>query len=397
MITHNLRRFCGDYLLYSPQTFNFAIMDDKNRYASYIWQRSDWPKFRWDADLLLDKLSQVCELYGQLSGRLLLLDEQTTGEALLSAMSQELTSSWEIEGIMLNPLSVGSSLAHRLGIEQNVTKGTDHYIEGLVEVLFDAKENCQKPLTAQRLKNWHAALFPTGRSGPYQITVGDYRQGEEPMQVVSGPLGKQKVHYEAPPSHRVENEMVQFLQWLNSSTLSPFIMAGLAHLRFLTIHPFDDGNGRLSRTIADMILSRHASSTSKYISVSAEINREKTEYYAQLERAQRGNLDVTDWLIWFLDCVHKALQHTEQALQTVLLKSLYWKQFADKSVNERQRKIINRLWDGFFGKLTSSKYAKICHCSQDTATRDINDLMAKRMLCRSPEGGRSTHYILPHE
>ncbi len=310
-------------------------------------------------------------------------------------MTEELISSSEIEGVLLNPNSVRSSIARRLGIEDDGLLVEDHYVEGLVDVMLDAVRNCSESLTDERLFDWHAALFPFGRSGMHRITVADWRKGEEPMQVVSGAFGHEKVHYEAPPSDVVPAEMEQLIGWCNSANQSPFIMAAVAHLWFVTVHPFDDGNGRISRTLADMLLARLDEESARYYSMSAEINRNKKAYYEVLERTQKGNLDITEWMLWFFGCLENAIVRASGIIERTLQKAAYWDEFRDVDINERQRKVVNRLWDGFEGKLTSSKWAKICSCSQDTALRDINDLISKGMLRNSGEGGRSANYLLP--
>lgn len=365
------------------------------KHPLYIWEREEWPEFRWDSDVLLEPLSRLSQLHGLLNGRMSMLGFNEKSSSLLSAMTDELISSSEIEGVVLNPVSVRSSIARRLGIESDGLLVEDHYIEGLVDVMLDAVRNCRRPLTEDRLFGWHAALFPLGRSGIYKITVADWRKGEEPMQVVSGAFGHEKVHYEAPPSDMVANEMARFIQWCNTTEISPFFMAAIAHLWFVTIHPFDDGNGRISRTLADMFLARIDTDYARYYSMSAEINRRKKEYYNILEHIQKGNLDITEWLLWFIECLESAVNRAFNVIERTLRKGAYWNRFCDVEINERQRKVINRLWDGFDGKLTSSKWAKICSCSQDTAIRDINYLLAKGMLCDSGEGGRSTNYLLP--
>ncbi len=261
--------------------------------------------------------------------------------------------------------------------------------------MLDAVRNCQEPLTDERLFDWHAALFPFGRSGMHRITVADWRKGEEPMQVVSGAFGHEKVHYEAPPSDAVPDEMERLIEWCNTADQSPFIMAAVAHLWFVTVHPFDDGNGRISRTLADMLLARLDEDSARYYSMSAEINRNKKAYYEVLERTQKGDLDITEWMLWFFGCLENAIVRASGIIERTLQKAAYWDEFRDVDINERQRKVVNRLWDGFEGKLTSSKWAKICGCSQDTALRDINDLIAKGMLRNSGEGGRSANYLLP--
>lgn len=360
----------------------------------YIWEREDWPNFRWDAERLIQPLSKLSNLQGMLEGRMSMLGFDEKNRSSLEAMTAELTASSEIEGIILNPQSVRSSIARRLGIQEDGMLAEDHYIEGLVDVMLDAVRNCNEKLTDERFFDWHAALFPTGRSGMYKITVGAWRKGEEPMQVVSGALGHEVVHYQAPPSSAVAREMDTLINWGNSASLSPIIMAGIAHLWFVSIHPFDDGNGRISRTLADMYLARLDHDYHRYYSMSAEINRNKKAYYDIIERTQKGDLEITQWLLWFVDCLGKAVSRASEMVENTLKKATYWDRFRQTEVNERQRKIINRLWDGFEGNLTSSKWAKICKCSQDTALRDINDLIMKGMLRKSDSGGRSVCYSL---
>ena len=364
------------------------------KHSIYIWQREDWPEFRWDSDKLLGPLSDLSRLHGLLTGRMSMLGFNEKSRSLLSAMTEELTSSSEIEGVQLNPNSVQSSIARKLGIEDDGMFIEDHYVEGLVDVMLDAVRNCREALTEDRLFGWHAALFPLGRSGMYKITVGGWRKGEEPMQVVSGALGHEKVHYESPGSFYVPMEMKRLIEWCNTANLSPFVMAAVSHLWFVTVHPFDDGNGRISRTLADMFLARLDEDSARYYSMSAEINRNKKSYYNILERTQKGDLDITEWILWFFGCLEKAITHASHTIECTLRKAVYWDRFQDMEINERQRKVINRLWDGFEGKLTSSKWARICGCSQDTALRDINDLIAKGMLRDSGEGGRSANYLL---
>lgn len=365
------------------------------RHSIYIWQQKDWPEFRWDSDALLEPLSRLSQLHGLLVGRMSMLGFNERSLSLLSALTEELTSSSEIEGVQLNPGSVRSSIARKLGLEDDGMLIEDHYVEGLVDVMLDAIRNCRKPLTDERLFGWHAALFPLGRSGMHKITVADWRKGEEPMQVVSGALGHERIHYEAPASSDIPKEMNRFMKWCNTTDLSPFIMAAIAHLWFVTIHPFDDGNGRISRTLADMFLSRLDEKSTRYYSMSAEINRDKKSYYEILERTQKGNLDITGWLLWFFRSLEKAIANASSIIDQTMLKAEYWERFKEVEINERQRKVINRLWDGFEGKLTSSKWAKLCGCSQDTALRDITDLITKGMLRDSGEGGRSANYLLP--
>ena len=303
-------------------------------------------------------------MHGQLNGQMSMLGFNEKSHSLLSAMTDELISSSEIEGVMLNPNSVRSSIARRLGIENDGLLAEDHYVEGLVDVMLDAIRNCRSELTAERLFAWHVAL---------------------------------KVHYEAPPSGQVPAEMEQLIEWCNNADQSPFIMAAVAHLWFVTIHPFDDGNGRISRTLADMLLGRLDEDSARYYSMSAEINRNKKAYYEILEQTQKGDLNITQWLLWFFGCLENAIKRASATVERTLQKAAYWDKFRQTDVNERQRKVLNRLWDGFEGKLTTSKWAKICSCSQDTALRDINDLISKGMLRNSGEGGRSANYLLGGE
>lgn len=364
-------------------------------HSGYIWQRQDWPDFRWDAEALLEPMSRLSQQHGLLTGRMSMLGFNEKCHSLLLAMTDELISTSEIEGVQLNANSVRSSIARRLGIEDDGLLVEDHYVEGLVDVMLDALRNCREQLTAERLFGWHAALFPLGRSGMHRITVADWRKGEETMQVVSGAFGHEKVHYEAPASADVPSEMERLISWCNNAGQSPIIMAAVAHLWFVTVHPFDDGNGRISRTLADMLLARLDVDSARYYSMSAEINRNKKAYYEILERTQKGGLDITEWLLWFFDCLEKAITRASGIIERTLEKTAYWDRFREVDINERQRKVINRLWDGFEGKLTTSKWAKMCSCSQDTALRDINDLISKRMLRSSGEGGRSANYLLP--
>lgn len=364
------------------------------KHPIYIWQQPDWPQFRWDSAVLLEPLSRVSMLHGQLQGQMALAGFAEQERTQLEALTSELVASSQIEGVTLNSASVRSSIARRLGLEYDGLLCEDHYVEGLTQVMADAVTNCRQPLTADRIFDWHHALFPTGRSGMYRIVVGQWRTGAEPMQVVSGPLGRQRVHYEAPPSEVVPSMMQELIDWCNRVEQSPFVMAAVTHLWFVTVHPLDDGNGRLSRTLADMMLAR-LDDNARYYSMSAEISMHESGYYDILERTQHGTLDITSWLLWFMEHLESALRRALDSVRQTLAKAVYWRQMGDKEINERQRKIINRLWDGFDGKLTTSKWAKICHCSQDTALRDINDLIAKGMLVAAPGGGRSTNYVLP--
>lgn len=369
-------------------------MEVYRRNKAYIWEREEWPEFRWNAEVILESLSRVVWKNGMLNGRMSMLGFREKSDTILTTLTEEMIGSSEIEGVFLNPSSVRSSIARKLGMEDDGMLVEDHYIDGLVDVMMDAVQNCQKPLSEERFFDWHSALFPTGRSGMYKIKVGEWRKGEEPMQVVSGAMGKERVHYEAPPSSRVGGEMQRLIKWSNSTDLSPIIMAAVAHLWFVTIHPFDDGNGRISRTLADMFLSRLDEKSNRYYSMSAEINRNKKSYYDILEKTQKGDLDITEWLLWFFDCLEKAIDKSLVSIENTLKKAEFWDKNRDIEINERQRKVINRLWDSFEGKLTTSKWAKICRCSQDTAIRDINDLITKGILHKSKDGGRNAHYLL---
>ena len=313
---------------------------------------------------------------------------------MLDSLTEEIIHSSEIEGENLNRVSVRSSVARQLGLEHDGLPKTDHYIEGVVQVMLDATQHFQDSLTQERLFGWHSALFPTGYSGMYKITVGDWRKGEEAMQVVSGAMGREKVHYEAPPSSDVPQLMKQLLTWIDDTTLGidPLIKAAVAHLWFVTIHPFDDGNGRLCRTVTEMLLSRADNTSQRYYSLSSEILNHRKDYYTQLEKAQHGGLDITEWIVWFLETLRKALDTALEKTEGIIRKVHFWDEHKDLQLNDRQRKVLNMLLDGFEGKLTSSKWYKITHCSQDTATRDLNDLVKKNILKKSSEGGRSTAY-----
>ena len=313
---------------------------------------------------------------------------------MLDSLTEEIIHSSEIEGESLNRDSVRSSVARQLGLEHDGLPKTDHYIEGVVQVMLDATQHFQESLTKKRLFGWHSALFPTGYSGMYKITVGGWRKGKEAMQVVSGAMGRQKVHYEAPPSSDVPRLMRQLLAWIDDTTLGidPLIKAAVAHLWFVTIHPFDDGNGRLCRTVTEMLLSRADNTSQRYYSLSSEILNHRKDYYTQLEKAQHGGLDITEWIVWFLETLRKALDTALEKTEGIIRKVSFWDEHKDLQLNDRQRKVLNMLLDGFEGKLTSSKWYKINHCSQDTATRDLNDLVKKNILKKSSEGGRSTAY-----
>ena len=362
----------------------------------FIHQKDKWPNFTWRSDELINLLSEARNLQGRLLGKMESLDFELRNEALLDTLTLEVLKSSEIEGEILNPEQVRSSLARRLGLEIGGLVESDRNVDGIVEMMIDATSNCFKPLTAERLFDWHAALFPTGRSGMYRITVADWRKDiTGPMQVVSGAMGKEKVHFQAPDSSLIENEMRQFLEWFNKNEKTDLVIkAAIAHLWFVTIHPFDDGNGRITRALTDMLLAQSDKSTQRFYSMSAQIRFERKQYYEILEKTQKGNLDITEWIQWFFSCLINSLKSTDTVLNRVFFKADFWNKHSKTIINERQKKLLNRLLDGFEGKLTSSKWAKIAKCSKDTAIRDINDLIDKDILQKDAAGGRSTNYEL---
>jgi Fic family protein len=362
----------------------------------YIHQRPDWPKLNWNSDKVLPLLAEVRHLQGRLLGSMESLGFDLRNEATLAALTSDVIKSSAIEGEKLNADQVRSSIARRLGLEFGGTIAASRDVEGVVEMMLDATQNHSAPLTKKRLCAWHACLFPTGRSGMRKITVGKWRPAEvEPMQVVSGPMGRERVHFEAPAADRLEREMTAFLKWFESEQkIDPVLKAAVAHFWFVTIHPFEDGNGRIARAIADMALARAEGTKERFYSMSAQIEVERKNYYLRLERNQRGDTDITSWIEWFLECLRRALEGAESTIGQVLRKARVWKLINETPVNDRQRSVINRLLDGFEGKLSSSKYAKLAKCSADTALRDINDLLDRRILVRESPGGRSTSYRL---
>lgn len=370
---------------------------------TYIWQASDWPTWRFDLAALAQPLADVSRAQGLLMGRLADVGMALRDQASLSVLTEDVIKTSEIEGEQLNVESVRSSIARRLGVDIGALAPVDRNVEGVVEMVLDATANCNVLLTRDRLFGWHAALFPTGYSGLVRINVGDWRSDATgPMQVVSGSLGRQRVHSQAPPADQLESETVRFLAWANSaSNEPPLIKAGLAHLWFVTLHPFDDGNGRIARAVGDLFLARADDSPQRFYSLSAQIQRERKAYYDILERTQKQSLDVTEWLAWFLATLHRAVDQAQHTLDVVLTKTRFWQRWAAPGaspngapLNERQAKLVNRLLDGFEGKLTSSKWAAIAKCSPDTALRDITDLLARGVLRKSDAGGRSTSYEL---
>lgn len=362
----------------------------------YIWQYPEWPSFTWNDSRLIALLSEVRNLEGKIQGMMDGLGFNVQSMTALNVMTEDVLRSNEIEGVILNSDKVRSSIARHLGIDTASLPQPDHYTEGVVQIMMDAVTNCNKPLTPERLFNWHAALFPTGRSGMYPITVGAYRTGGEPMQIVSGAMGKEKVHYEAPPSDVVPDMMTDFLTWINSdnTVIDPVLKAAVAHLWFVAIHPFDDGNGRLTRTITDMQLAKADGFPLRFYSMSAEILREKKAYYEILEHTTSNSTDITEWLEWFLNTMKSSILRAKETVKRVVCKSSFWQRHREIPMNERQVRVVNMLWDGFTGKLTSSKWAKITKTSQATALRDITDLIEKGILTAAADGGRSSNYLL---
>lgn len=363
---------------------------------NYIWQDPRWPNLRYGLASLAQRLADVSRVQGVLIGRLADVGIALRAEASLSALTEDVIKTSEIEGEQLDLASVRSSIARHLGVDIGALAPIDRHAEGVVEMVLDATANCGAPITRQRLFGWHAALFPTGYSGLAQIKTGNWRDDASgPMRVVSGPIGRQRVHFEAPPADRLETEMSLFLDWVNGSSTEPaLIKAGLAHLWFVTVHPFDDGNGRVARAIGDLLLARADGSPQRFYSLSAQIQRERKRYYDILERTQKGSLDVTEWLVWFLDTLYRAIDQAQRTLDAVLAKARFWQHWATTPFNERQVKLLNRLLNGFEGKLTSSKWAAIAKCSPDTALRDINELLSYGILRKTAAGGRSTSYEL---
>lgn len=364
--------------------------------VQYIHQLEKWPQFTWNNDDLLYLLGNVRHKQGNLVGRMESLGFDLRKEAVLETITLDVLKSTEIEGEKLDPDQVRSSIARRLGMDIFGLVPSDRNVDGIVELMLDATQQFDKPLTIDRLFDWHSGLFPTGRSGIYRITIGAWRMDSTgPMQVVSGAMGEERVHFQAPDSKRIESEMMSFIDWFNlNESLDLVIKAGVAHLWFLTIHPFDDGNGRLARALADMLLAKADGSSQRFYSMSAQIRQERKGYYDILEKTQHGNLDITDWLKWFLNCLLNALNSTETILAKVLFKAQFWNKHSTIALSDRQRLMINKLLDDFIGKLTTSKWAKIAKCSADTALRDIQDLITKGILSKELSGGRSTNYEL---
>lgn len=361
--------------------------------AIYIHQLKNWPNLNWNEQEFISLLNEVRVLQGKLIGKVELLGFELKDEANLETLIQDVLQTSEIEGEILNPELVRSSIATRLGLEYSGLEQSNRHIDGIVELMLDATQNDNKTLTNERLFGWHAALFPTGRSGMHKIEVANWRSGA--MQVVSGGMGREIVHYEAPKSERLASEMKQFIDWYNcEQNLESLLKAAVAHLWFITIHPFDDGNGRIARAITDMQLSKSDGVNQRFYSMSTEINKQKKNYYTILEKTQKGDLDITEWIIWFFECLKNSILYSSTIVDKVVKKHHFWVKNAGKISNERQQIMLNKLMDNFEGNLNTSKWAKMAKTSPDTALRDITDLVNKGILIKANSGGRSTHYIL---
>ena len=358
----------------------------------YLHEYKEWWNFRYDASAVLNKLAEVRARQGRLLGELSAIGFSLQEEAQLANLTLEIVKSSEIEGELLNFEQVRSSIAIRLGIPAAGLVSASRYIQGVVEMMLDATQHYQQPLTDERLFGWHNVLFPTGVSGLYKIDVAKYRTHD--MQVVSGPMGFETVHYQALAPERVPTEMSRFIEWFNGSDpIDPVLKAAIAHLWFVVIHPFDDGNGRIARALTELLLSRADETSKRFYSMSNQIQLDKKRYYEVLENTQKDDGDITEWLLWFLECLNRSLKATDETLASVLAKARFWETHSETTFNERQKKLINMLFDGFFGKLNTGKWAKIAKCSTDTALNDINDLVKKGVLKKSEEGGRSTNYL----
>lgn len=369
---------------------------NSGNHLKYVWQQKDWPHWTFNLDRLSQLLSQVNLERGRLLGSMQALGFHLAEETSLNVLTNEVVKSSEIEGELLNQEAVRSSIARKLGIDAGGLIPSDKHVDGVVEMVLDGTRNHKQPLTEERLCGWHAALFPTGHSGMYKLTVAAYRNDADgPMQVVSGGIGHEKVHYEAPSATSLEVEMAYFLDWFNhESALDPVIKAGLAHLWFVTLHPFEDGNGRIGRAVCDMALARADGSAQRFYSLSAQVQHERNDYYNSLEHAQKGTLDVTDWLAWFMGCLLRAVKNANDALKGVMYLATISHHVPGAKLNERQVKILKMMIHGFNGNLTTGKWAKLNHCSTDTALRDINELVNLGVLLKAGESKRGTHYLL---
>jgi len=362
----------------------------------YIHQIKGWPQFTWHIEAFVLLLTEVRNKQGILSGKMEAIGFNLQNEAYLETLSQDVLKSSEIEGEILDTQQVRSSIARKLGINIGGLVSSEREVDGIVEIMMDATQNYNSDLTEERLYGWHSALFPTGRSGMHKIIVGNWRDDSAgPMQVVSGPLGKETIHFEAPWSTVLQAEMVQFMNWINSPNGNdPVINAAISHLWYLSIHPFEDGNGRIARALSDMMLCRSEYKTQRFYSMSSQIKEEKNQYYTILESTQKGSLDITEWLVWFLECLRSAIDSSTILVDKIMVKHKFWNEHQSVTFNERQIKIIELLFGGFYGNLNTSKWAKINKCSQDTALRDIQDLIKKNILEKSTSGGRSTTYAI---
>jgi len=366
------------------------------RIEMYLWQQAAWPDFTWDDIALSTLLAQANKEQGRLKGKLEAMGFKTQGEALLQTLTQDVIQSSDIEGEKLSSAQVRSSIARRLGMDIAGLVPANRNVEGVVEMMLDATQEYDSPLTDERLFSWHAALFPTGRSGMHKIIVGAWRDDSKgPMQVVSGPAGRERVHFEAPPAEQIAEESARFLEWFNQpKKIDPLLSSGLAHFWFISLHPLEDGNGRIARAIADMVLAQGENSSQRSYSMSAQIREEREDYYNMLERTQRSSLDITAWQEWFLGCLGRAIENAHENLGDALSKARFWERYAREPLNERQIKVLNRVMDNFEGKITSSKWAKLAKCSQDSAGRDIKNLIERGALRKDPGGGRSTSYSI---
>src|SRR2546430_1217744 len=362
----------------------------------YIWELGEWPHFQWNDSRLVELIARARYEQGVILGRMKGLGFQLREEASLKTLTEDVLRTSEIEGEKLDPAQVRSSIARRLGLNVAGLVPADRHVDGVVEMMLDATRSFARPLTKERLFGWQASLFPTARSGMRRIIVGAWRDDRTgPMEVVSGPIGKEKIYFTAPPADRLDAEVAAFLDWFNSSRkVDPVLGAGLAHLWFVTIHPFDDGNGRIARAVADMALARSEDTHQRFYSMSSQIRQERNAYYDILERTQKGSLDITDWLEWFLACFTLATTNARETLRSVLHKAHFWEKYRAQPFNERQVKVLNTLLEGFEGKLTTSEWAALNRCSQDTAYRDILDLVDRGILKKDPSPGRSTSYSL---
>ncbi|MFD5180944.1 Fic family protein [Nocardia sp. NPDC058379] len=389
----NRRLFTAEYA--ANKRYNRCMAPSPRR---YIWEDPAWPALRFDTAALAKPVADIAHAQGRLLGRLADTPDELRDQAGLATLTADVVKTSEIEGELLDVASVRSSIARRLGVDIGATVPADRRVDGVVDMILDATVHHDRPMTDERLFGWHAGLFPTGYSGISRVRIGGWRTDETgPMEVISGPYGRQRVHFEAPPASRLDSEMRRFIDWFDEDSPEPtLVKAGLAHLRFVTIHPFDDGNGRIARALGDVLLARADGSIRRFYSVSAQIQRDRKSYYDILERTQKGSLEVTDWLRWFLETMGRAIASADANVDTVLQKARFWRRWDQTALNARQITVLNRLLDGFDGKLTTRKWAVLTKSSQDTALRDINELIEIGALRRSESGGRSTSYELVH-